>query len=69
MTPGEYECPDCGDPRVALSPGADGGLLASCQGCGRAHGLWRECLAEAAATAKTPKRTFFAGWFLRGAAR
>ncbi|HZZ32826.1 MAG TPA: hypothetical protein VFE10_12640 [Phenylobacterium sp.] len=65
MTPGEYDCPDCGDPRVALAPGADGEMLASCQGCGRAHGPWR----EVAAPAKTPKRTVFAGWFLRRAAR
>jgi hypothetical protein len=69
MTPEEFECPDCGAPAVILSPGARGEILASCQGCGRAHGQWPELLAQADAGPQVPKRSFFAGWFPRGAAR
>ena len=67
--PGDFECPDCGDAAVVLSPGPDGDSLASCQGCGRAHGRWAEVLAAQATASPAPKRGFFAGWFLRGATR
>lgn len=72
MAARDYECPNCGDPAVVLAPGADGVTLASCQGCGRDHGRWADCLsAEAAKTApKTAaKRPLFAAWFPRGASR
>jgi transcription elongation factor Elf1 len=70
MTPGEFECPDCGNPAVVLSSGsgsgADGDALACCQGCGREHGRWAEILAARAAASPEPKRSLFAGWFLKG---
>jgi hypothetical protein len=67
MTPSEFECPDCGNPAVVLSPGADGELLASCQGCGRAHGKWAELQAAREAAPKPARRPFLSGWFPRGA--
>jgi hypothetical protein len=67
ITPAEFECPDCGNPAVVLNPGADGDALASCQGCGRAHGKWAEVQAAHAAAAPAPKRSLFGGWFLKGA--
>ncbi|HLZ74577.1 hypothetical protein [Phenylobacterium sp.] len=67
MDTADFECPACGETAVTLYPGGEGDLLAACQGCGREHGAWRDCVAAAAPKPHRAWRPAWASWFLKDA--